>query len=124
MQKSGLAHRTAEDRKLEQTAHQCANISAQFIPLAFESFVGLFKLVRDIEAEGKKLHSACLFVALSRLAQSFSVTLMRGRAIMLIAGSAHLRASSKQIKSPYCLVTFEQKPIFSNDEYQVENPIV
>ena len=94
--KSGFALRAAEDRKLEQYSEQCGNIGVQFIPMAFESFGGLFELVRKtlnriaLLSYNRGLSSACLSVAFSRLAQSVSVTLMRENAIMLIARSAEL----------------------------------
>ena len=46
--------------------------------------------------DNRSLCSAGLWVALSRLAQSVSVTLMRGNAIMLIARCAEMWASCKQ----------------------------
>ena len=92
--KSSFALRVAEDRKFEWYSQQCANIGAKYIPLAFESFGGLSELVRKtlkrivLLTDNRSLYSAGLSVAFSRLAQSVSVTLMRGNAIMLIARSA------------------------------------
>ena len=94
--KSGFALRAAEDRKLEQYSQQCANIGVQFIPMAFESFGGLSELIRKtlkriaLLTDNRSLYSAGVSVAFSRLEQSVSATLMRGNAIMLIAGSAEL----------------------------------
>ena len=94
--KSGFALRAAEDRKLEQYSQQCANIGVQFVPMAFESFGGLSELVRKtlkriaLLTDNRSLYSAGLSVAFSRLAQSVSVTLMRGNAIILIARNAEL----------------------------------
>ena len=59
--------------------------------MAFESFGGLSELVRKtlmriaLLSDNRSLYSAGLSVAFSRLAQTVSVTLMRGNAIMLIA---------------------------------------
>ena len=93
---SGFALTAAEERKLEQYSQQCANIGVQLIPKAFESFGGLSELVRKtlkriaLLTDKRSLRSAGLSVAFSRLAQSVSVTLMRGNAIILIARSAEL----------------------------------
>ena len=94
--KSGFALRAAEDRKFEQYSQQRAKIGLQFNPMAFESFGGLSELVRKtlkrivLLTDNKSLSSVGLSVAFSRLAQSVSVTLMRGNAIMLITRSAEL----------------------------------
>ena len=103
--KPGFDLRVAEDRKFEQNSQQCAIIGVQFIPNAFELFGGLSDLVRiEIEANScthnRNLYSAGLSVALNRLAQSVSVTLMLGNAIMLISSSADLWASCKQKTPP------------------------
>ena len=98
--KSGFALRVAEDRK--QYSQQCANIGVQFIPMAFEPFGGLSELVRKtlkriaLLIDNRSLYSAGLSVAFSTLAQSVSVTLMRGNAIKLIARSAALEAAASK----------------------------
>ena len=94
--RSGFALRAAEDRNFRQYSQYCARIGVQFILMAFEPFGGLSDLVRKILERivlltgNKSLYSADLSVAFSRLAQSISVTLMQGNAIMLIARSAEL----------------------------------
>ena len=94
--KSGFALRAAEDRKLEQYPQQCVNIGVQYIPMAFESFGGPCELLRKtlkriaLLTDKRSSYSAGFSVAFRRLAQSVSVTLTRGNAIMLIARSAEL----------------------------------
>ena len=73
----------AEERKDEQYAQKCAEIDIQFVPPAFDSFGGFSDLVRKtlkriaLLADNRNLQLAGLSIACNRLAQGFSLTLMR-----------------------------------------------
>ena len=91
VEKSGYAIEAAEERKFAQHENSCSEQGILFVPLAVESFGGLSATLKKtlkrkvLLADSRTYQSQGHTIAVERLAQSVSVVIVRGSAILLFA---------------------------------------
>ena len=91
----GFALTLAEDRKIGHYHQKCSDMGIHFIPLALETFGGLFETRKTLKrialsSDNRGFQPSGLSVAFSRLAQAVSISAIRGSATMLIARDSRL----------------------------------
>ena len=92
----GFALTLAEDRKIGHYYQKCSDMGIHFILLALETFGGLSETTRKtlkkivLLSDNKGFEPSGQSEALSRLAQTVSISAMRGSAAVLIARDSRL----------------------------------